>query len=232
VADASPDPTSPDTRCHFFRLSLELRDDIYDYVAYGQRSQGLHVNLETATEPKVHAYDRGLSQTSSQVRQEYTLRLKRHIMHLDISHPASLWAASRGTMLGRPILQQITSQSVLIAERKESRGMWVQDDVALRSSIFFNCSSGHGGWLTFTVASSDMRVYNRRFNMRAISFEKDKGCDWNLVFALKSLSLLEGVAQFDTRNWWMCLWGYLVRHDLAFYPSITKGLDVECFCCG
>lgn len=79
MADASPTPASSDTRCHFFKIPLELRDNIYDYVAYGEEKIDLHVNLETAKEPELHAYDHNLSQTCSQIRQEYTTRLQHRV---------------------------------------------------------------------------------------------------------------------------------------------------------
>jgi hypothetical protein len=229
-----PDPSSLSTRCHFFKIPLELRDNIYDYVAYGEKNPGLHVNLETATEPKLHAYDQGLSQTCSQIRKEYTSRLQRRIEHLEIDYQT--WAGRTGAapqyLLPRLAMSKfLTSQTVLIAERKESRGVWVQDDIALRSFMPLACFIDQNGQLrtlTFTVASSDIRVYNRQFDMMVNRHNYrnggNRGENWDLVCALRSIALLDKVAQLDMRNWWMRLWSYHFTHDCAHYMSLLHGL--------
>ncbi|KAM0691171.1 hypothetical protein Q7P36_009942 [Cladosporium allicinum] len=172
TATADPGATSSassDTRCHFFRIPLELRDDIYDYVAYGEKTLGLHVNMEVVTEPKVHYYDEGLSRTCPQIRQEYTIRLERRIKQLMIDHRASL--RGRGICWGKIFYSHshLESQTILIAEREVMKDVWVQVDVAMRSVMPFKgildpgrdlydkglgylSQSCFAGTLTFTLA--------------------------------------------------------------------------------
>jgi hypothetical protein len=142
-----------------------LIDDIYDYVAYGEKTLGLHVNMEVVTEPKVHCYDEGLSRTCTQIRQEYTIRLHRRIKQLVVDHRASV---ALHEWMGHEFDSVLKSQTILIAEREILRGVWVQTDVASRSVIPFEGLFDQGRYLstfTFTLATSGVRGYNRRFGI-------------------------------------------------------------------
>ena len=167
TATADRGAASSDTRCHFFKIPIELRDNIYDYVAYGEKTLGLHVNMEVVTEPKVHYYDEGLSRTCPQIRQEYTIRLERRIKQLMIDHRASL--RGRGICWGKIFYSHLESQTILIAEREVMKDVWVQVDVAMRSVMPFKgildpgrdlydkglgylSQSCFAGTLTFTLA--------------------------------------------------------------------------------
>ena len=156
MANAAPQSTSShDTRCHFFRLSLELRDSIHDYVAYGEKEPGLHINAETVTEPKAHVYAQGLSHTCTQVRQEYVLRLLRRVKQLVIDLQCPV------TSPFDPDLD--TSHTVLVEEHLVSKGVWLRDLLAFQWDLPFIGTSDRGArlsTLTFTVASSEMRTYN------------------------------------------------------------------------
>jgi hypothetical protein len=232
MVNARPGPTvqtSSDTRCHVFKIPLELRDNIYDYVAHAEKNPGLHVNLETATEPKLHAYGQGLSQTCSQIRQEYTERLQLRIKHMVVDYQTFTEHSSSTPLAGFSMSQMFKSQTVLIAERKASRGVWVQDAVALRTVIPLAClfdPTGQVNTLTFTVASSDIMVYNRQFDMMlGLAAGYNLG-NWDLVCALRSMKLLERVAELETRNWWMRLWNYHFTENGAHYFSIAEGLGI------
>ena len=135
TATTTPDTASSDTRCHFLKILLELRDYIYDYVAYNEKTLGLHINMEVVTEPKFHYYDEGLSRTCPQIRQEYTIRLERRIKQLMIDHRASL--RGRGICWGKIFYSHLESQTILIAEREVMKDVWVQVDVAMRSVMPF-----------------------------------------------------------------------------------------------
>jgi hypothetical protein len=232
TANTGPEEIPPDTRCHFFKIPIELRDDIYDYVACAEKKPGLHVNLETATEPKLHAYDQGLSQTCSQTRQEYGLRLQHHIKQLTIDHRASD-PEDKPTM----IRQLLRGQAVHIAESQASKGVWNQDDVALRITIpfrgaFDDCKSY--STLTFIVASSATRDYNLKFAVRGLgTFDRQRLPAPDLVFALGYLSALKAITELDTRNWWTPLWteyaerrvAYTNLQDMALQPQY-RGLPM------
>jgi hypothetical protein len=204
VADVSPNPSIPDTRCHFFRIPLELRDDIYDYVAWGEKTLGLHVDMEIATEPKYHYYDEGLSRTCTQIRQEYTIRLQPRIKQLMIDHRAACTRSSHG-FTGEMIYQGLQSQTILIAEREVMKGVWVQVDVASRSvmpfrglldpgrSLYDRSPRCYGSSLTVTLASSAVRGYNRRFDI--LSLGSHRVPTWNHDTVVRYLSLLEDAAK-------------------------------------
>lgn len=73
---------SADDKCHFFRLPLELRDEIYDMAAADDERLALRIDLRTSqeSEPKITAYSiTGLSRASSEVRREYAVALGRRI---------------------------------------------------------------------------------------------------------------------------------------------------------
>jgi hypothetical protein len=219
MANADSQPTSShDTRCHFFKLSLELRYDIYDYVAYGEKELGLYVNLKNVTEPETHVYDRGLSHTCAQLRQEYMLRLQRRFKQIDINHMAQ-------TDTNRIMASFAT---LLIAERKVSRNAWVQDDVAFRWIIPFEGMLDDGqqrSTLRFTVASGATRPFDKRIGLPAGRMSQESTGD--LISAMTSLQRLKNVADHDARNWWMSLWNaYEVR--VLYYTLYADG-DVHIF---
>ena len=210
----TPDTASSDTRCHFLRIPLELRDDIYDYVAYGEKTLGLHVNMEVVTEPKVHYYDEGLSRTCPQIRQEYTIRLERRIKQLMFDHRASL--VGLGSCWGKIFYHHLESQTILIAEREVMKDVWVQVDVAMRSVMPFKgildpgrdlfdkglgylSRSCFAGTLTFTLASSAVRGYNRRFGMEDGVFSATVPT-WDHDTVVRYLSLLEEAAKPTRTN--------------------------------
>jgi hypothetical protein len=206
MANADSQPTSSDdTRYHFFKLSLELRDDIYDYVAYGEKELGLYVNLENVTEPKTYVYDRGLSHTCAQLRQEYMLRLQRRVKQIDIDHRAHIDT--------HDIMNRYAFATLLITERKVSRNAWVQDVVAFRWIILFEGMFDDGerrSVLRFTVASGATRALDRKIDLPAILKPRDPMGD--LTSAMTSLQRLKNAADHDVRNWWMSLWNaYEVR---------------------
>ena len=166
TATTTPDTASSDTRCHFLKIPLELRDYIYDYVAYNEKTLGLHINMEVVTEPKFHYYDEGLSRTCPQIRQEYTIRLERRIKQLMIDHRA---AFERNPVGGEIFYKGLKSHTILIAEREVMKDVWVQVDVAMRSVMPFKgildpgrdlydkglgylSQSCFAGTLTFTLA--------------------------------------------------------------------------------
>jgi hypothetical protein len=169
------------------KIPLELRDDIYDYVAYGEKTLGLHVNMEVVTEPKVHYYDEGLSRTCPQIRQEYTIRLQRRIKQLMVDHKASV---ARHRYLGHVFSSVLKSQTILIAERE------VSSDVATRSVIPFEGGFDKGAQLstlTFTLATSAVRGYDRRFGV-PIRYEIDIPT-WSHDDLMRYMSQLEHVAK-------------------------------------
>jgi hypothetical protein len=208
MANAAPQSTSSDdTRCHFFRLSLELRDEIYDYVAYEQTSVDLYVNLETPTQPKMYAYDEGraLSRTSSQIRTEYMTRLQRRIKQLDVDHEPHLVVPSS--------MPTHASTTLMIAERKVSRNAWVQDNIAFRWIIPFEGTFDNGlkqSTLRLTVASNAVRAFDLKLGLPAeLDFKVPEG---DLLAAMTDLQRLKNVAELDVRNWWMPWWDvYQVR---------------------
>jgi hypothetical protein len=220
VADAEPQSTSSDeTRCHFFKLSLELRDRIYDYVAYEQTSVGLYIDLGAASEPKVYAYDksRALSCTSSQLRTEYVVRLQQRIKQLDIDHRASV--------VEPRIMARHATPCLLIAEREVSRYTWVQDDVAFRWAIPFEGTFDNGqqeSTLNFTVASCEMRA----FNQKVVSAVSASVPTEYMISAMTYLKSLKDVADNGVHNWWMSLWNtHEVR--MPYYIFTVNGVIVE-----
>jgi hypothetical protein len=226
MANAQPQLTlSNDTRCHFFRLALELRDSIYDYVAYQQTSVDLYVNLETPAEPKLYAYDEGraLSRASSRLRTEYMARLLRRIKQLDVDHQPHLVLP-----LSTPTY---ASTTLMVSERKVSRNTWVQDNVAFRWVIPFEGSYDNGqkqSTLRLTVASNTVRAFDQKFGLPAgLGFEVPEGDplstttgpskrfevpEGDLLAAMTTLQRLKNVAELDARNWWTPWWDvYQVR---------------------
>jgi hypothetical protein len=222
MANAGPQPTSPDdTRCHFFKLSLELRDRIYDDIAYGQTNVELYVDLETASEPKVYAYDesRALSRTSSQLRAEYMARLQQRIKQLDIDHRASV--------VEPRVMARIATTLLLIAEREVSWNTFVRDAVAFRWIIPFEGTFDNGeqkSTLNFTVASGAARAFNRKIDSPAkwtccVSTDR-------MLTTMEYLKRLKSVAGHGVRNWWMSLWD---AHEIRMpcYRLIVNGVLVE-----
>ena len=217
TATGTPDTASSDTRCHFFKIPLELRDDIYDYVAYNEKTLGLHVNMEVVTEPKFHYYDEGLSRTCPQIRQEYTIRLERRIKQLMIDHRA---AFERNPVGGEIFYKGLKSHTILIAEREVMKGVWVQVDGASRSVMpfrgildpgrsLFDTGRDHlgmgcyGSTLTVTLASSAVRGYRRRFGVRnrtCMSLEGHQVPTWDHDTVVRYLSLLEEAAKPTRTN--------------------------------
>ena len=211
TANAEPQSTSSDdTRCYFFKLSLELRDEIYDYIAYEQTSVDLYVNLETPAEPKLYAYDesRALSRASSQLRTEYMTRLQRRIKQLDIDHEPHLVIP----------LSMLThaSTTLMIAERKVSRNVWVQDNVALRCAIPFEGPFDDGlklSTLRLTVASNAVRAFDLKLCLPAeLELKVPVG---DLIAAMTTLQRLKNFAELDVRNWWVSWWD--VYHTRVLY---------------
>jgi hypothetical protein len=218
TANAGPEGIPSDTRCHFFKIPIELRDDIYDYVACGEKNPGLRVNLEAATEPKLHAYDQGLSETCSQIRQEYSIRLKHHLKQLTIDHGAS--GHEGETIMKRRYIQ---GKAVLIAESKASKGVWNQEGVALRITIPFKGRFDGDSFqsiLAFTVASSATRDYNLRFAIRALGgYNIQRPPPSELASAVGYLSALKVITEPDARNWWTLLWSEHLERRLSYTNS-------------
>jgi hypothetical protein len=224
----TPDTASSDTRCHFLRIPLELRDDIYDYVAYGEMNPGLHINLEVATEPEVHAYDQGLSQTCTRVRQEYTLRLQHRIKQM-LTDKKAFYILTKCTDSEAALRAHADSRAILIAERRMSKGVWTHDDVALKLIVPFKGSYDPNvrlSKLTFVVATSAVRAYNRQV-IEIGGFGGLKRINREIAYALESMERLEKIARLDVRNWWMRFWSrYSPRKD-DFYSLIHSPFDVE-----
>jgi len=217
MTSGDPGPAK-DTRCPFFKIPLELRDNVYDYVAWEEKNLSLHINLETVTEPKVHAYDQGLSQTCTQLRHEYSARLRQRIKQLETDYQGWHRAAPPRPRGGPPICGTRRSQTILIAERKVSKGVWTQDAVAVRTVVPFPTVFDHIpqlSKLTFTVASSADRAYNREIKVKFNHSAREKP-DWDLVYAMESIELMQKAAALNSRNWWMRWWVQYITH--GYYP--------------
>jgi len=222
MANADPEGTPSDARCHFFKIPLELRDKIYDYVACAEKNPGLHINLKVAREPVVHAYDHNLSQTCSQVRQDYDVRLQRRIKQMTLDHKASGLAWE--TMV---LCRAFKYQAVLIAESKASKGVWNQDGVALRMMIAFRGMFDDGkpqSTLAFTVASGAVRDYNRRFIAKVHHPPGQAKTPSELASAVGCLSVLKEVTEPDARNWWTLLWIEFECHRKFYTESANAPL--------
>jgi hypothetical protein len=225
MANAAPQSTSSDdTRCHFFRLSLELRDEIYDYVAYEQTSVDLYVNLETPTQPKMYAYDEGraLSRTSSQIRTEYMARLQQRIKKLDIDN--------RARVVTPLLMPRRAKTTLLIAGRKASRNVLspVQDEVALRWTIPLEGTFDNGqrqSTLRLTVASGKPRNFNQKIKLAAERTAHESTRD--LKSAMTRLQSLEDVADCGPHNWWMSWWrAYdvgILHYQVSLYGDTLGG---------
>jgi hypothetical protein len=215
--------SSDDTRCHFFKLSLELKDWIYDYIAYGQTIIELYVNLETASEPKVYPLDgsRALSRTSSQLRTEYMARLQQRIKQLDTDRRASL---GEPRVMASP---KDVTKLLLIAEREVSQNTWVRDDVAFRWIIPFEGTFDNGeqkSTLNFTVASGAARAFNRKIH--SLDMCNCRVSEDRIISAMTYLKRLKDVADHGVRNWWMSLWdAHEVR--MPYYRLTVNGFIVE-----
>lgn len=179
-----------DPECLFLsKLPLELRDQIYDYVAISETKINLHVNLQEGTKVESHANTRkGLGHTCRQIRQEYSLRLENRIRDLVIEFHCpdtpkltpdeSAQDPRKTTLLER--LEIVSSQPYAvppvpsldhsaqshlfqIAERKVIRGVYLQEDFAYTMRIPFGGIDDFGlrlSTLTITFASSAPREYN------------------------------------------------------------------------
>jgi hypothetical protein len=218
---AEPQSTSSDdARRHFFKLSLELREKIYDYVAYDQTSVELYVDLGTVSEPEISAYDenRALSRTCSQLRLEYMTRLRQRIKRLDVDHKVPV---------GK---RWVMPPELLIAERKVSKNVWVQDVVALRWIIPFEGmfeDEEQRITLTFTVASDAMTAFNQR--IRLPTMREDRAPKRDLVSTMTCLQRLKDVVGSDARkNWWMSWWNDCQVREL-YYPDVNHCLWGMCY---
>lgn len=187
----------------------------------------MHINLEVATEPEVHAYDQGLSQTCTRVRQEYTLRLQHRIKQMLTDEKAFYRLIKCTDSIGA--LGSADSRAILVAERRMPKGVWTHDDVALKLIVPFKDSYDPNirlSKLTFVVATSAVRAYNRQV-IEIGGFGSLKRINREIAYALESMERLERIARLDVRNWWMRFWSrYSPRKD-DFYSLIHSPFDVE-----
>jgi hypothetical protein len=106
--------------------------------------------------------------------------------------------------------QLLRGQAIHIAESQASKGVWTQDDVALRITIPFKGAFDEGrsySTLASIVASSAMRDYSVKFAVRGLgTFDRQRLPAPDLVYALGYLSALKAITEPDARNWWTPLW--------------------------
>lgn len=140
------------------KLPLELRDQIYDYVTVAETNIGLQVNAQENSKPRVYAYSvNGLGHTCKEIRQEYSRRLKRRIKHLmsETCRVACKYARApyardaffhkllctdagcKGTVVTPAMESSAISHVTRVADRKISKGVYVQEDVAYTMRIPF-----------------------------------------------------------------------------------------------
>jgi hypothetical protein len=197
--------------CLFLKkLPLELRDQIYDDVAASETEIGLHVTLATTeqSKPQVHAYFvAGLGHTCKEIRQEFSLRLQRRIKNLlpETYQPTYRELFNKGLWRLNPELTGWTylsskarSQLVRVADHRASKGVHVQDDVAMTTRISFTGYNDHAirtSFLTLTVAIHPARAYNNKYDLvghgplqlHSEKYWKERG-DWTM--------LTEAIAKF------------------------------------
>jgi len=152
---------STDDKCHFFRLPLELRDEIYDMAAVDEEHLAIRIDLPTSqeSEPKITAYcTTGLSRASSEVRREYAVALRRRVKSIltrsaeshnkdshtsdsakSIPQPAEPDSAMQGAFLLQPIAWLIdpegVSSNLHVSQNPTKRGHVLQKTHAFTISI-------------------------------------------------------------------------------------------------
>lgn len=123
---------STNEKCHFFRLPLELRDEIYDIVAAEEARTALRISLATSQdpEPKVAAYSTaGFGQASSEVRREYAVAFGRRVKTILEHKPSSGDPARRIRQKIRPRRQTALAQPqrVSVPRSREIEGDFLVD---------------------------------------------------------------------------------------------------------
>ena len=238
------------TGCLFLnKLPQELRDRVYDYVAMAETNIGLHVNLEDDSNVKSHAYPpKGLDLTCRQIRQEYSLRLERRIKHLvtelfetpkaSTTNPPDkstsdppwrrmyLWKGP--AIISRPYIappvpaldHSARSHFLQVAERKVSRGVYIQEDLAYTMRIPFGGINDTGlrlSTLTVTLASSAPRQYSNTYPLDPSRDEsalwKSKGHYDSMYQAAKDLLLMMQRDDWNGHEAWCDLWS---NYEIVF----------------
>ena len=242
------------TECAFLnKFPQELRDQIYDYVAMTETKIGAHITLDDAN-VKIHAYSyKGLGHTCRQIRREYSLRLQHRIKLLitelntanmsttkprkPIRDPGprkmgllQRLALFRNASIEPPVpaLDHSAHSHVLrVAERKVTRGVYAQEDVAYTYTIPFGgiydglCLPFPGAndadlrlsTLTVTLASSAPREYNQTYPLDPLRDESDfwisKGHFDSIYHAARIFLRLTKRADWTGRiEWWSLWWDY------------------------
>lgn len=224
--------------CFLFKLPPELRDKIYDDIAAAEVNIGLKVTLKRQTSPKVAAYSvRGLSHTCTQIRQEYSNRLQHRIKCLRTEtvrrdcHNFPPEAVFLGWLLNvRRRTVNISaletcarSHVVRIADRKISKGVYAQEDVAVTMQIPFTGRFDDGiptSNLTLTFASDLDTWYNLNClldtGLRAIQqekFWKERGRFHTLWEAASEFAaLIKRTDWNDCEHWLWFWWKYQVLY--------------------
>jgi hypothetical protein len=215
------------------KLPLELRDQTYDDVAASETEIGLHVTLATPEEskPQVHAYSvAGLGHTCKEIRQEFSLRLQcriktlltetyykpyyRTLFHNGLCHlnaEPTTWTY---------MSSKARSQLVRVADHRVSKGVHVQDDVAMTTCIPFTGYNDHGlrtSFLTLTVATHPARAYNNRYDLvghgpyhhKSEKYWKDRG-DWTMLTEAiaKFRDVLRATEWAGAECWFAVWWKY------------------------
>lgn len=223
--------STPIESCFFFKLPPELRDKIYDDVAAAEVNIGLKVTLKHHSSPKVAAYSvRGLSHTCKQIRQEYSNRLQHRIKRLRTEtvrrdchkfSPEDVFFAwlrkiRRRTMHILALETCARSHVIRVADRKTSKGIYAQEDVAVTMQIPFTGRFDHGiptSNLTLTFASDLDGAYNLicplDTRLRAIQqekFWKERGRFHTLWEAASELAFLLKRTDWNGCEHWLWFW--------------------------
>jgi hypothetical protein len=252
-------PVTQDNCLFLKKLPLELRDQIYDYVAASETDIGLHVALATAenSKPQVHAYSvAGFGHTSKEIRVEYSLRLQQRIKNLltETYQPIYRELCSKGLhrlnpdlfikdllrlnpeFIKKPRLSpSARSQLVRVADRKVSKGVHVQDDVAMTTCIPFIGYADHAlrtSFLTLIVATHSARAYNNKYDLvnhwphqyQSKKYWKQRG-DWAMLTEAitKFRDLLRATDWTGAEPWFAVWWKYDLLYHLD--DNDCKGLD-------
>ena len=246
----SPDPN--DEILFFKMLPLELRDEVYDYVALAQTNISLHVVLQKNSAVESHAYsNHGLSHTCRRIRREFSLRLERRIKDLAVElksvvdsttlpdepahDPRKLSPLHRVVRFSLPqakppvpALERSAQSHVLrVAERRVSRGVYIEEDIALTMSIPFGGINDHGlrlSRLTITFASSVPRAHNTVY---ALDSSRDEELLWKatgryhmLVAAAQMLLRLVQATDWTDHELWLELFWF---YDIIFPKMADEG---------
>jgi hypothetical protein len=247
---AKKQPRITQNICLFLKkLPLELRDQIYDYVAASETDIGLHVTLARTdqSKPQVHAYPvAGLGHTCKEIRAEYSLRLQRRIKNLltetyqpynrelpnkDL-HRLNPGLFKNGLLRLTPEISRkpclcpsARDQLVRVADRKVSKGVHVQDDVAMTTCIPFAGYSDHGlrtSFLTLTVATHPARAYNNKYDLvnhwphqyQSEAYWKQRG-DWTMLTeAITKFQYSLWATDWMAREFWFAVWW---KYDMIFH---------------